>query len=157
PNRFLATIQVGITLAGFLASPTAAVSLARPLVAPLGFLGGAADAVAVARVTVVLTFVTLVLGELAPKQLGMQFAERRALLVARPRAALSLSAPPGVWARGACTALVVGALGGDPGADKEQVSPEELRDLVAGHRGLSAEQRLIISGALEIHGRTLRE
>lgn len=75
PNRFLATIQVGITLAGFLASATAAVSLARPLVAPLGFLGGAADAVAVALVTVVLTFVTLVLGELAPKRLGMQFVE----------------------------------------------------------------------------------
>lgn len=157
PNRFLATIQVGITLAGFLASATAAVSLARPLVAPLGFLGGAADAVAVALVTVVLTFVTLVLGELAPKRLGMQFAERWALLVARPLDALSMIARPVVWALGVCTDLVVRVLGGDPRADKEQLSPEELRDLVAGHRGLSAEQRLIISGALEIHERTLRE
>ncbi len=53
PNRFLATIQIGITLAGFLASATAAVSLAEPLVPLLGFLGGAASGVAVALVTIV--------------------------------------------------------------------------------------------------------
>src|SRR5690606_41629710 len=80
-----------------------------------------------------------------------------ALLVARPLDALSMIARPVVWALGVCTDLVVRVLGGDPRADKEQLSPEELRDLVAGHRGLSAEQRLIISGALEIHERTLRE
>ncbi|HVM40191.1 MAG TPA: DUF21 domain-containing protein, partial [Acidimicrobiia bacterium] len=51
PNRFLATIQIGITLAGFLASAAAAVSLAEPLEEPLSFLGGAADAAAVVVVT----------------------------------------------------------------------------------------------------------
>ncbi|RSN67336.1 MULTISPECIES: hemolysin family protein [Actinomadura] len=157
PNRFLATIQVGITLAGFLASAAAAVSLAEPLVAPLGFLGGAAEPVAIALVTVVLSFVTLVFGELAPKRLAMQFAERWAMLVARPLDVLSLVSRPAIWALGASTDLVVRTLGGDPRADKEQLSPEELRDLVAGHRGLTAEQRQIISGALEIHERTLRE
>lgn len=157
PNRFLATIQVGITLAGFLASATAAVSLAEPLVSPLAFLGGAADAVAVALVTIVLTFITLVLGELAPKRLAMQFSERWALMVARPLDVLSMVSRPAIWALGTSTDLVVRVLGGDPRADKEQLSPEELRDLVTGHRGLNAEQRLIISGALEIHERTLRE
>lgn len=157
PNRFLATIQVGITLAGFLASAAAAVSLAEPLVAPLGFLGGAAEPVAIALVTVVLSFITLVFGELAPKRLAMQFAERWAMLVARPLDLLSLVSRPAIWTLGASTDLVVRLLGGDPRADKEQLSPEELRDLVAGHRGLNAEQRLIISGALEIHERTLRE
>src|SRR5215218_4464609 len=54
PNRFLATVQIGITLAGFLAS--AAVSLAQPLVGPLEFLGGAAEPAAIVLVTIVLTF-----------------------------------------------------------------------------------------------------
>src|SRR6266487_3060644 len=75
PNQFLSTIQIGITLAGFLASAAAAVSLAQPLVGPLGFLGGAAEAVAVVLVTVVLTFVTLVVGELAPKRIALQRPE----------------------------------------------------------------------------------
>jgi magnesium and cobalt exporter, CNNM family len=157
PNRFLATIQIGITLAGFLASAVAAVSLAEPLVSPLGFLGRAAQPVAIAAVTLLLTFVTLVLGELAPKRLAMQFAERWALLAARPLDVLSTISRPAVWTLGQATDVVVRILGGDPDADKEQVSQEELRDLVVGHRGLNAEQRTIISGALEINERTLRE
>lgn len=76
PNRVLATTQLGITLAGFLASAAAAVTLAEPLFAPLSFLGGAAEPVAVVLVTAMLTFATLVLGELAPKRLAMQRAER---------------------------------------------------------------------------------
>ncbi|WP_433271639.1 hemolysin family protein [Actinosynnema sp. CS-041913] len=157
PNRFLATIQIGITLAGFLASATAAVSLAEPLVPLLEFLGGAANAVAVALVTVVLTFVTLVFGELAPKRLAMQYALRWALLVARPLDLLSAISRPAVWALSASTNVVVRLFGGKPEADSEQLSPEELRELVAVQRGLNPEQRMIITGALEIHERRLRE
>jgi putative hemolysin len=157
PNRFLATIQIGITLAGFLASATAAVSLAEPLVPLFSFFGGAAHAVAVATVTVVLTFVTLVVGELAPKRLAMQYALRWALLAARPLNVLSTISRPAVWALGASTNLVVRLFGGNPEAAAEQLSPEELRELVVGHRGLNLEQRTIITGALEIHERRLRE
>jgi putative hemolysin len=157
PNRFLATIQVGITLAGFLASATAAVSLAEPVAPLFGFLGSAAEAVAIAVITLLLTFVTLVLGELAPKRLAMQYAERWALTVARPLDALSRMSRPAVWILGKTTDLMVRVLGGDPRAASEQLSPEELRDLVVGHRGLNAEQRTIITGALEIHERILRE
>ncbi|MFP5372624.1 MAG: CNNM domain-containing protein, partial [Actinomycetes bacterium] len=84
PNRFLATIQVGITLAGFLASAAAAVSLAEPLEEPLSFLGRGAEPAAVIVVTLVLAYVTLVFGELAPKRVAMQRAERWGLLAARP-------------------------------------------------------------------------
>ncbi|NUT94838.1 MAG: HlyC/CorC family transporter [Saccharothrix sp.] len=157
PNRFLATIQVGITLAGFLASATAAVSLAKPLVPVFGFLGGAADAVAVAVVTIVLTFLTLVFGELAPKRLAMQYALRWALLVARPLDFLSTLSRPVVWALSASTNVVVRLFGGKPEADSAQLSPEELRELVEAQRGLNVEQRMIITGALEIHARRLRE
>ena len=75
PNEFLATVQIAITLAGFLASATAAVSLAEPLVPLLSPLGGAAGPVAILLVTLVLTFLTLVAGELAPKRIAMARAE----------------------------------------------------------------------------------
>jgi putative hemolysin len=157
PNRFLATIQIGITLAGFLASATAAVSLAQPIAPMLGFLDGAAKPVSIAIVTLVLTFVTLVFGELAPKRLAMQHALGWALVVARPLDALSRVSRPAVWALSRTTDVVVRLFGGDPEAAKEQLSPQELRDLVVGHRGLNSEQRTIITGALEIHERLLRE
>lgn len=157
PNRFLATIQIGITLAGFLASAAAAVSLSAPLVPLLGFLGGAADAAAIAAVTIVLTFLTLVFGELAPKRLAMQYALRWALIVAKPLDVISAISRPVVWLLSASTNLVVRLFGGNPEADPEQMSPDELRELVASQRGLNAEQRTIISGALEIHERRLRE
>jgi putative hemolysin len=157
PNRFLATIQVGITLAGFLASATAAVSLAQPLVGALSFLGGAAEAVAIVIVTLVLTFVTLVLGELAPKRVAMQRAERWALFAARPLAGLAVVSRPLVWLLGITSDLAVRLLGADPAKHREEITPTEIRDLVITHRGFTAEQRLIISGAVEITERMLRE
>jgi len=156
PNRFLATIQIGITLAGFLASAAAAVSLARPLVPLLGVLGGAAEPVAVVAVTLVLTFVTLVFGELAPKRIAMQSAERWALLVARPLALLSSIARPAVWALGATSDLVVRMVGLDPRSRRDEIGPDELRDIVAGNHGFTTEQQTIIAGAVEIADRRLR-
>ena len=157
PNRFLATIQIGITLAGFLASAAAAVSLAEPLVEPLGFLGSAAEPVAILIVTIILTFVTLVIGELAPKRIAMQRTEGWALLVARPLDVLSVLARPVVWLLGVATNLVVRLAGGDPNAQREEVTTEEIRDLVAAQQEFSAEHRTIISGAFEIADRILRE
>jgi putative hemolysin len=157
PNRFLATIQIGITLAGFLASAAAAVSLAGPLVGPLSFLGSAAEPAAILIVTMLLTFVTLVIGELAPKRIAMQRSEGWALVVARPLDVLSMIARPAVWLLGVTTNLVVRLSGGDPNAQREEVTTEEIRDLVAAQQEFSAEQRTIISGAFEIADRILRE
>jgi len=157
PNRFLATIQIGITLAGFLASATAAVSLSSPLVEPLGFLGAAAQPTAIVLVTIALTFVTLVIGELAPKRVAMQRTEGWALLVARPLDVLSMISRPAVWLLGASTNVVVRLAGGDPNAQREEVTTEEIRDMVAAQQEFSAEQRTIISGAFEIADRILRE
>jgi putative hemolysin len=157
PNRFLATIQIGITLAGFLASATAAVSLSSPLVEPLGFLGAAAQPTAIVLVTIALTFVTLVIGELAPKRIAMQRTEGWALLVARPLDVLSMISRPAVWLLGASTNVVVRLAGGDPHAQREEVTTEEIRDMVAAQQEFSAEQRTIISGAFEIADRILRE
>jgi len=157
PNRFLATIQIGITLAGFLASASAAVSLAEPLEEPLGFLGGAARPVSILTVTVVLAYLTLVFGELVPKRIAMQRAERWGLLAAKPLSALSTVTRPAVWLLSRSTDLVVKVLGGDAGAGGDQVTEAELRDLVASQTSFTPQQRQIISGAFEISDRTLRE
>ncbi|NGM11182.1 HlyC/CorC family transporter [Verrucosispora sp. CWR15] len=157
PNRFLATIQIGITLAGFLASAAAAVSLAKPLVPLLdGVFGRAAGPISVVLVTLVLTFVTLVFGELAPKRIAMQVPERWALLVARPLDLLAAFTRPVVWVLGATSDLVVRLVGLDPKPERDEISPDELRDIVAGHHGFTKEQQTIIAGAVEIAERRLR-
>jgi putative hemolysin len=156
PNRFLATIQIGITLAGFLASAAAAVSLAKPLVPLLSPLGGAAEPLSIVIVTLALTFITLVFGELAPKRIAMSRAEGWALAVARPLNTLASISRPAVWLLGATTDVVVRAFGIDPTEERDEISPDELRDIVSGHRGFTVEQQTIINGAVQIAQRQLR-
>lgn len=150
PNRFLATIQIGITVAGFLASAVAAVSLAEPLQRALGVEGSGIGAAMVVLITLVLSFVTLVFGELAPKRLAMQRAERWALVMARPLDALSRLARPFVWLLSVSTNAVVRLFRGDPNIHRETVTGEELRDMLAIHETFSPEQRRILGAAFEI-------
>lgn len=157
PNRFLATIQIGITLAGFLASAAAAVSLAEPLQGPLSFLGGAAEPVSIVVVTLILAYLTLVFGELAPKRIAMQRAERWGMIAARPLAAISVLTRPAVWLLSRSTDVAVRLLGGDPARQGEDITEDELRDLVATQASFTPHQRLIIDGAFEIAERTLHE
>ncbi len=155
PNQFLATIQIGITVAGFLAAAAAAVSLAEPLEAPLSSLGNAAGPVSVIIVTVLLSYITLVLGEIAPKRIAMQNAERWGLVMARPLALLTRLTHPAVWLLSRSTDVVVRVLGGDPDQQRDDVTEDELRDMVSSHETFTDEQRLIIDGAFEIASRTL--
>jgi putative hemolysin len=158
PSRFLATVQIGITLAGFLASATAAVSLSEPLQELLeGPLGTAANTVSVIIVTVVLAYFTLVFGELAPKRIAMQRAERWALYTATLLGGLAQAARPAIWLLERSTNLVVRLAGSDPNVHREEVTEEEIRDLVEAQETFSDDQRSIIAGAFEIAERTLRE
>jgi putative hemolysin len=157
PNQFLATIQIGITLAGFLASASAAVSLAKPLQDTLGFLGGAAEPGSIVIVTIILSYLTLVFGELAPKRIAMQRAERWAMLSARPLAAMATLTRPAVWLLSVSTDLVVRLLGADPNRQGEDITEEELRDMVATQANFSPHQRNIIDGAFDIGERTLHD
>jgi putative hemolysin len=157
PNQFLATIQIGITLAGFLASAAAAVSLAEPLEEPLGILGGAAGPASVLVVTLALAYLTLVFGELAPKRVAMQRAERWGMVMARPLSMLSKVTRPAVWLLSQSTDIAVRLLGGDPKLQREDITEEELRDMVAAQPTFTPEQRVIIDGAFEIAERTLDE
>ncbi|HSK24228.1 MAG TPA: hemolysin family protein [Egicoccus sp.] len=157
PNRFLSTIQIGITLAGFLASATAAVALAEPLIEPLSIMGRAARPVAIFAITLALTFVTLVFGELAPKRLAMQRAEAWGLLAARPLVVISKIVAPAIWLLSHATDLTVRLFRGDPDVDRQAVTNEEIRDLIASQPTYTDEQRRIIDGALEVAERTLRQ
>lgn len=159
PTRFLATIQVGITFAGFLASAVAAVSLAKPLIPTFEDALGeaAAEPVAVFLVTLALAFATLVLGELAPKRIAMQRAEGWASFSSRPLWLLSQVGRPMVWLLSFATNLVVRLAGVDPSAGREPMSADEIRDVISSTAALGASQRRVISGALESSELTVRD
>jgi putative hemolysin len=158
PTRFLATIQIGITFAGFLASAIAAVSLAKPLVPTFeNLFGDAAQPVAVFLITLALAFATLVLGELAPKRIAMQRAERWASFASGPLWLLSQVARPAVWLLSFATNLIVRLTGSDPNADLEPMTADEIRDVISSSAALGATQRRVISGALESSELTVRD
>ncbi|HEU4900842.1 MAG TPA: hemolysin family protein [Actinomycetota bacterium] len=157
PNQFLSTIQIGITLAGFLASAAAAVSLSQPLVPLLGFLGRAAEPTAVVLVTVVLTYVTLVVGELAPKRIALQRSEGWARRAARPLRVVSIVTRPAVWLLSRSTDLLVRLAGADPGRQREAVTEEEVRDMIATDGVFRPDQRRILAEAIEIAERRLSD
>ena len=158
PNQFLSSIQIGITLAGFLASATAAVTLARPLIGPLeGVFGDAARPVAIVIVTLVISYLTLVFGELAPKRIALQRVVGWGTFAARPLVFLGKVTRPFVWVLSKSTDATVRLFGGNPSAQREEIGEEELRDMVTSGVGFPRLQRDILSGAFEIKDRRLRE
>lgn len=160
PSRFLATIQVGITLAGFLASASAAVGLSKPVAAWLTALGltrALADTAAVLAVTLAIAYLTLVLGELAPKRLALGAAERIALLGARPIAFVSRVTGPFTWFLTFSTNLVVRLFGGNPEHKDQTITEEELRFYVAEHQELQAEEKRLIEGVFDFGDRLVRQ
>lgn len=157
PNRLLATIQIGVTLASFFASATAAVSLSKSLEGPLDFLGSAAGPVAIVVVTTILAYITLVFGELVPKRIAWQKAEGWAHIATRPLAFVSQITRPVVWLLDRSTNVVVRLLGGDPDQQREEMTEEELREMIDNQESFSPEHRSIIEGAFEVADRTLRE
>lgn len=160
PNRFLSAVQIGVTLAGFLSSAVGAVTLSRPLAVELHRLGlppGAADTLSVLLVTVVVAYVSLVIGELAPKRLALQHAETIALFTAGPLNAIARATRPVIWLLGASSDVVVRLAGGDPRKGRAMMSEEELRDIVATNEHLSLDERRVIAQVLDAGERPVRE
>ncbi|HVE73649.1 MAG TPA: hemolysin family protein [Mycobacteriales bacterium] len=160
PNRFLAAVQVGVTLAGFLSAAFGASRLAPPLADRLveaGLGEGLADGLAFVAVVALVTYLSLVFGELVPKRLGLQRAERTATLAAPLVDRLASLFRPVIWLLSRSTDLVVRLLGGDPSARREAITEEELRDLVAAHESLTKEERKLIDEVFAAGERQLRE
>jgi len=162
PSRLLAAIQIGITLVGFMASATAAVSLAKPLEKWLGSLGNpwlesVAAGASVFIVTVVISYVTLVFGELAPKRLGLQRAEAVAKAVARPIDVIATVVSPVAWFLARSTDLVARMLGVKPGQGRPGVSEEEIKLLVTEQGSLLEEEKRMIHEIFELGDTVARE
>jgi putative hemolysin len=134
PERFFATVQVGITVVTTTAAAFGGARIARniePLLRPLPVVGGHnADAVALAMVVVLISFLSLVLGELVPKSLALRSGERYALLVARPLALLSRIARPIVWLLTATSNLVLRPFSDRTNFAESRISKEELEQMV---------------------------
>jgi putative hemolysin len=159
PNRFLAAVQIGVTLATLLSGAFGADLLAGKLKQALVPMVPAdvAGALSLVFVTLVISFFTLIFGELAPKRLALQRSERVAQFAAPVLDRLATLATPIVWLLSRCTNLVVRALGGDPSASRGVMTDEELRDLVAGHQALSADERHIVGEVFDAGKRQIRE
>ncbi|GAB2875052.1 hemolysin family protein [Nocardioides pacificus] len=160
PNRFLATVQVGVTVMGFLSAAYGASRLApdfEPTLEALGVPEGIAPTVALVGLTLAIAYLSLVLGELVPKRLALQRSAGMALLVGPPVDRLATVMRPVIWALSVSTDAVVRVLGGDPDAGSERMSQEELRQLVSSHEDLTADERRILGDVFEAGERSLVE
>ena len=145
-SRFLASVQVGVTFAGFFASAYGGSTLSEPLSAVLTRFGvPAAPTVAFVAVTAFISYLSLVLGELVPKRLALQRAEGFAMFVAPVLDVVSKVTRPVVWLLSVSTNVLVRMLGLDPRAGGDDVTEEELRDMVSTHGELGAEERRVLT------------
>jgi putative hemolysin len=159
-NRFLSAVQIGVTLSGFLASAFGGSQIAvvvAPWLVSLGLPQGAADVVALVLVTAFVTYVSLVLGELVPKRLALQRSEGVSLFVAPVLDRIAAVTTPVVWLLGRSTDGVGRLIGLDPKATREEVSEEELREMVSSHEQLDDDERRIVSDVFEAADRRLSE
>ncbi|MEV4060543.1 hemolysin family protein [Nonomuraea dietziae] len=160
PNRFLSAVQIGVTVATMLSAAFGADRLAgelEPTLVSWGLPQGLAQPVALVLVTLAISYLSLVLGELAPKRLARQRAEGLSLVVAPFLDRLASLSRPVIWALSKSTDGVVKLLGGNPHADREEMTTEELRDMVVGHTDLTADERHLIAEVFSAGKRQLRE
>ena len=160
PNRFLAAVQIGVTVAGFFSAAFGASTLASalaPVFVRLGMAPGAAEGVALVVLTLVIAYLSLVLGELVPKRVAMQQAARVSMWVGPPLDRFAALMTPVVWLLSRSTNGVVRLLGLDPAATSDQMSDEELRDLVRTHPDLAEDERRIVDDVFDAGDRSLVE
>jgi putative hemolysin len=160
PNRFLSAIQVGVTVATVLSAALGADRLAGrlgPLLQTWGVDPSVAAPAAFVAVTLAISYISLVLGELAPKRLGRQRAEGLSLIVAPLLDRIATLSRPVIWLLSKSTNGVVRLLGGNPLADRAAMTTEELRDMVVGHKDLTQDERDVIAEVFAAGKRQLRE
>lgn len=160
PNRFLAAVQIGVTVAGFLSAAYGGSTLApdlAPYLEDLGLGEGAADATALVVLTLFIAYLSLVFGELVPKRLALQKSAGVSLLVAPVLDRFATLMRPVIWVLSVSTNAVVKVLGGDPHATGEQLSEEELRELVSTHEDLDEQERRILRDVFAATETTVKE
>ncbi|WP_419643895.1 hemolysin family protein [Victivallis vadensis] len=164
-GRFLATVQVGVTFAGFMASAFAADTFSEPVTGwlyGLGFqflskkiLGG----VIMVAITILLSYISLVFGELVPKQLGLRYAEAVALNVAGPIDFIARVTAPFVWFLNASVDFVLRLFGVTPG-NSQEVTEEEIRmmvDIGEENGAIESDEKRMIENVFEFNNTTAAE
>jgi putative hemolysin len=162
PGRFLSTVQIGITLIGIIAGAYSGASLGGPTgerIAQLGIRPDTAEVVGFAIVIGVTTFLSLVIGELVPKQFALRAPEPIAAAMARPMVWLAKATAPLVWLLDRTSALIFRLLRMNRESESH-VTAEELHLIVAeaSKSGVIEEsERAIISGVVRLADRPVRE
>ena len=162
PGRFLSTVQIGITLIGILAGAYSGASLGRPVAERLALLGlepDTAQTVGFALVITLVTYFSLIVGELVPKQFALRAPERIAVVMAAPMLWLARITAPLVWILDGSSALIFRLLGMNR-ESRSHVTAEELHLIVAeaSKVGVIEEsERAIISGVVRLADRPVRE
>lgn len=165
PSRFLATIQIGITLAGFLASAFAAESFAGRLAQFLYDAGvpiprSTLETISVVLITLILSYFTLVFGELVPKRLAMQKYEAISMFAVTPLTVLSKATSPFVKLLTFSTNILVRMFGVNPDDNKEEVTEEEIRMMVdvGNENGTIREsEKIMINNIFEFDNKTVSD
>lgn len=161
PGRFLSTVQVGITLVGIVAGAYSGASLGGRFSAMLAASGldpTLADPLGFVAVVAAITYVSLVIGELVPKQLALRNPEAVACRVAMPMRWLSVAARPFVWLLNGSGKMVIGLLGGER-ADSATVTDEEIHALIAEAESagvIESGERDLIAGVMRLGDRPVR-
>ena len=160
PNTFLSAVQIGVTVAGFASAAYGATSIA-PSLAPVLESWGLTPALSLTVATLVLTLViaylSLVLGELVPKRLAIQRNAQFAYAVAPALNGFATIMRPVIWLLSVSTNALVRLLGGDPHKTSDEMTDEEVRDIVASHQGLPDDERRILDDVLSLRGRQVSE
>lgn len=153
PTKFLSTIQVGITLAGFFASASAATGISEELGVLLSNIGiPYGSQIAFVGVTIILSYFTLVFGELFPKRLALTKSENISMIVVNPILFISKITAPFVKILSISTSILVKIAGLDQKGSEEKVTKEEIRSLVeAGEQNgvIDENEREMIEGIIE--------
>jgi putative hemolysin len=161
PGKFLSSVQIGITLVGILSGAFSGATLGLRLTGWLETLGvpdSIADVAGVGVVVVLITYGSLILGELVPKQIALRNPEAVAARVAQPMAILALVGTPIVWVLDISGKLVLRLLG-QSGQSEDSVTEEEVRTIIAEATTagiLETEEHSMISGVMRLADRSAR-
>jgi putative hemolysin len=160
PPRFFSAVQIGVTSATLISGAYGAATLAgifKSWLLRQDVSETWAATLSYVVVTLCITFVSLVLGELAPKRIALQRSTTVALLAAPLLDRISTLARPVVWLLTASANLVVALFGGDPGVGRQAMTEQELRETVAGAQTLSQDERHIVGEVFDAGKRQIRE
>lgn len=158
PNRFLAAIQVGITVFGFLSAAIGAERLGRyltPLLVDIGVRENIAELISLIGLTLVIAYISLIIGELTPKRIAIVRAVPISLASAGTVEVIARLFRPIIWLLSKSTDLLVRAFGIDPKAAREQMSEDELLDLLSGHHAFTPAEKEIVEEVFEASDRQI--